>query len=136
MQSRRDHGPVRTDDELRERWKEIVAAETFRERTLWLTWYDPDGQMLPVVVPVDDLPPHPHGEVLDGLAQVVGSVLDGQAPGGSVAMLISRPGPPSVQGEDQAWARALTSRAAPGVRTRPLHLATSGSVRVLVADGP
>ena len=134
MSERRTHEPVRTDAELRQRWQEVVASEPFDERTLWLIWFDAGGQMLPVVMPVDELPRHPHGQTLDGLRHVAASVLEDQAPGGSVAMLLSRAGPPSADACDRAWAQALGSLGATGLRMRPLHLATAGGVGPLGAD--
>lgn len=127
---------MRSDKELRQRWEQIVEAEDFVDRTLWLTWYDSDSQMLPVVMPIDALPRHPHRQALDGLAHVATSVLEDQACAGSVAMLLSRPGPPAIDDCDRAWARALASLADTGLTMRPLHLATSDSVRVLAADVP
>ncbi len=82
-----------------------------------------------------ELPRHPHGQVLDGLGHVAGSVLEEQAPGGSVAMLLSRPGPSAVDACDRAWAQALGSLAATGVSMRPLHLATAGRSAPWTRDG-
>lgn len=127
--------PVRTDDELLQRWRLIMGEGGFGRRSLWLVWFDAQGKQLPMVVPVDDVPQRPDDELLGGLGEVVTEIVRDQAPGGSVAITLSRPGPSVVDGDDRAWGLALLDMASRNAITlRRFHLATTGSVRPLVGD--
>lgn len=129
-----EHRPVRTDDELHDRWQLLLRDETFEERTLWVTWYDERSVQLPVVVPVDQIPSSPDVDFLDKLATVMQGVL-GQVDGGWVSLALARPGSGLITSDDRAWAdqvrSTLTRHTLAG---RPLFLATSGRVRQLVLD--
>ncbi len=126
---------VRDDAEL------LTLAETLHHdvspvrRSLWVSWMDADGQVLPVVVPIDDIPELPDARMLDNLAFVVGEVLEREADGGSVMFMLERPGGDSVSDNDRCWndllRRATQER---GVSMRGLFLATAGGVRPLTLD--
>jgi hypothetical protein len=122
--------PVRSAAELTERWAGLLAPPVFRRRELWLAWFDDDGLMLPVVVPVDDVPLVPDLRLLDGLRQVSDTVLEEQLAGrGALAMALCRPGAPAVRDDDRGWAETL-SAALDGRWS--LHLAAGGVVTPLV----
>ena len=62
--------PIRSADELTRRWTLLLAPPVFGARSLWLSWLGSDGRMLPVVIPIDDLPELPDAGLLMGLRQV------------------------------------------------------------------
>ncbi|MGY1884193.1 hypothetical protein ACI799_02660 [Blastococcus sp. SYSU DS0753] len=121
--------------DLTDRWRAVLDPVQFAGRRLWLTWFGTDGRQLPVVVPVDDLPPLPDPGLLVGLREVHGSVVDDQLGGrGHLALALCRAGDPAVTAEDDAWAEGLRSVLDDdGVAgTWSLHVAASGSVLPLV----
>jgi hypothetical protein len=77
----------------------------------------------------------PDERALDGLAQVLRSVVDDLVPGGRVACLRSRPGRSAVTGEDRAWATGLYAaiRRA-GLPAEVVHLATDEALLPLRLD--
>ena len=135
MRNPMDLPPVHSDDELLDRWRLLMGQEGFAQRSIWLAWFDEHGKQLPLVTPVDDVPQHPDGELLDGFGEVVSTVVREHAPEGSVAITICRPGSSVVDDDDRAWGRALLEMARrQAVVLRRLHLATAGSVRPLAGD--
>ena len=85
--------PIRSDQELTARWAAMLEPPVFSARSLWLTWIDHDGLMLPVVLPVDDIPPVPDAGMLEGLRQLhIGIAQDRLTRGGRLAMALCRPG--------------------------------------------
>src|SRR5690242_17047653 len=89
--------PILTADELTTRWARMLAPPTFRARSLWLSWLDDDGLMLPVVMPVDDLPRLPDNGMLFGLLQLHETVAEMHLVGGGhLAMALCRPGRPEI----------------------------------------
>jgi hypothetical protein len=100
--------PVRSADELTSRWTSLLDPPVFGARSLWLMWLDADGRMLPVVIPVDDVPPVPNAAMLMGLRQVHDGVADQHLSGaGHLAMALCRPGRPEITEDDDEWAEAL-----------------------------
>jgi hypothetical protein len=131
--------PVRSADDLTARWASLLDPPVFGARSLWLTWLDDDGLMLPVIVPVDDLPALPDRQLMSSLLTVVGGVLDDQLPDddGHVAFALCRPGSPEATGDDDAWAEALQLAFDDAIDgTWSLHLAAAGRVTALVGPPP
>jgi len=107
---------VRTEQDLVQFWAALVGGDGFDRRTLWLVILDDDGRPAPTVVPVDDVPAAPSAADVDAFGQLLRH-LEGF---GLPVLLLSRPGPPSVQVHDRQWGRALA-----GFAPRwPIHLAT------------
>jgi hypothetical protein len=131
--------PVRTTEELTRRWEQLLDPPVFGARSLWLMWLDTDGLMLPVVVPVDDVPSVPDRGMLSGLLQLHDAVtaehLDGD---GHLAMALCRPGRPAITADDDEWAEALRDRLDDGQIDAgwSLHLAAGGSVVPLTGRLP
>jgi len=123
--------PIRTADDLTARWGALLEPPVFSARSLWLTWIDHDGLMLPVVVPVDDVPPVPDARMLVGLRGLhLGIAEDRLSDGGHLAMALCRPGRPTVTKYDDAWVDGLREALdeLPTGHTWSLHLAAGGSV--------
>src|SRR3954447_24957501 len=97
--------PVRSADELTRRWADLLDPPVFTARSLWLAWMGADGAMLPLLLPVDDLPaapPRPGGARPGGRGRGGGAglrtVRGGGGGGGGLhlALALCRPGPPEV----------------------------------------
>ena len=122
--------PVRTAAELTDRWTGLLSPPVFRRRELWLAWLDEDGLMLPMVVPVEDVPLVPDLRLLEGVQLMNDEVLEGHLSGrGALAMALCRPGGPGVRDDDRIWAATLGD-ALDGRWS--LHLAAGGRVTRLV----
>lgn len=131
--------PVRTDEDVRRRWRSLMGDGGFGRTSLWVVWYDADGRQLPVVMPIDDLPEMLDAALLDNLIMILADPVNVGA--ASVALALSRPGPGIVTTADRDRANAILA-AAERARRRgefslklwPIQLATANSVRTLTAD--
>ena len=126
--------PVRSAADLTRRWATLLDPPVFTARSLWLAWLEPDGRMLPIVVPVDELPPLPQGSTLSGLLTLHDAVAEqtGWAEG-HLALALCRPGPAGVTEDDAEWADALQAELDDLLDgTWSLHVAAAGSVVPLV----
>jgi hypothetical protein len=126
--------PVRSAAGLTGRWATVLDPPVFGARSLWLMWLDGEGQMLPVVIPVDDLPLVPAPTLLAGLLSVHDGVSEEHLGGGGhFALALCRPGRPEITEDDDEWAEALRDALDDQiVGTWSLHLAAAGSVHPLV----
>lgn len=131
--------PVRTDEDVRRRWRSLLGDGGFGRTSLWIVWYDAAGRQLPVVVPIDDLPARPDPTMLDNLIMILAD--PGSLGAASVALALSRPGPATVTAGDRDWANAIIAgadrarrRKAFGLKLWPIQLATANSVRTLAVD--
>ncbi|MGY1804996.1 hypothetical protein ACI78T_17075 [Blastococcus sp. SYSU D00922] len=127
--------PVRSADDLTSRWTLLLEPPVFRARSLWLAWLGPDRRMLPIVIPVDDVPLVPEPAMLENLRRLHDSLFESQLGGdGHFAMALCRPGEPVVRGDDEAWVQALSSALDEGQidGTWSLHLAAGGQVVPMV----
>jgi hypothetical protein len=127
--------PVRSAADLTRRWATLLDPPVFSARSLWLAWLDTDGRMLPIVVPVDELPPLPEWSTLSGLLTLHDAVAEqtGWAEG-HLAFALCRPGPATVVEDDAEWADALESELDGMLDgTWSLHLAAAGRVLPVVS---
>jgi hypothetical protein len=124
--------PVRTAEELTQRWEKLLDPPVFSARSLWLTWLD-DGLMQPVVLPVDDVPAVPDRLLLANIAQVSESIVESHCVGTAhLAMALCRPGRVRVTKDDEAWERGLAEALLTTSGTWSLHLAAGGTVVPMV----
>lgn len=120
--------PVRTPDELTDRWATILEPPVFGIRSLWLLWLD-DGHPLPLVIPVDDIPRRPQRATLGNLEQMASMVAGSEVTGSAhLAIALCRPGVAVVDADDVSWAEALREALVPFDGTWSLHLAAGGAV--------
>jgi len=127
--------PIRSADELTRRWTLLLDPSEFGARSLWLAWVGSDGRMLPIVVPVDDVPLVPEPAMLMNLRQWHDSLSESQLGGdGHLAMALCRPWDAVLRGDDEFWVDALRSTLDDGQidGTWSLHLAAAGRVVPLV----
>jgi hypothetical protein len=126
---------VRSASDLTSRWATLLDPPIFGACSLWLMWLGADGLVLPIVVPIDDLPPLPDGGLTAGLLQVhAGVVADHLGGEGHLALALCRPGRPQASQDDERWAARLHAALDDELQgTWSLHLAAGGRVSQLVA---
>jgi hypothetical protein len=127
--------PIRSTADLTARWTTLLDPPVFGARSLWLMWLDTDGRMLPVVIPVDDMPLVPDRVLTAGLLSVHEAVTEEHLRGdGHLALALCRPGRPEITGDDESWAEELRAALDDVIDgTWSLHVAAAGSVSPLVA---
>lgn len=117
---------VHTPADLFALWHSLMGDGGFGLRTLWLVFLYDDGQVAPVILPVEGIPVRPDHTVAN-LGSIIADLNeDGVS---SAAMLLSRPGPRAMTDDDRAWARALTP-----FTPWPVHLATADDLQVFAPD--
>jgi hypothetical protein len=124
-----DQSPIESTVELTARWQKIVAWEPFRLRSIWLLFIDRDSHPAGPLITVDDVADGPYAVGLDELVDLCRSIIDGPGGGGSVALLMSRPGAAPWTVSDRAWGRFLQRGAEElGEPVWPVHLAHTQAV--------
>jgi hypothetical protein len=124
--------PLRTDDEILARVSSIVGPEAGPTQSLWLFLLDRDDIMLPVVVPLDDVPDFPEFDLVGNVCSMITRILGEHGDQGSVVIVLSRPGPPVIGDVDRYWSRALTEGGrASGLEIRMLCVATRDGILAL-----
>ena len=127
--------PIRSAAELTAHWAALLDPPTFGARSLWLMWLDDDRRPLPLIIPVDGVPPLPSRELLSGLLSLHdGICAEHLTESGHLAMALCRPGRPTILEDDEEWAEALHDLLDDGQidGTWSLHLAAGGQVVPLV----
>ena len=126
--------PVRSADDLTARWTALLDPPVFGARSLWLSWIDADGLMLPVVVPVDDVPRRYDHRMTTGLLHLHDVMTEEHLTGeGHLATALCRPGGPEATDDDYEWAEDLRSDLEDQIDgTWSLHLAAGGRVTPLI----
>ncbi len=121
--------PIHTLPEMHLHWRRIVGRPGFASRELWVTLLDPDHRVLPTLQVIEDLTRHPTRRFVRNLIGVYDDVLARSAPGGSIGMMLARPGGSTLTAADLRWSQALqceaTRRAVP---LWPLFIAADDAV--------
>jgi hypothetical protein len=121
-----------TDADVLSRVDELIDSGARATRSLWLFFVSADGAQLPVVVPIDDVPPRPVPHLIGTVCTVIAGIIAEQVPGGSAILALTRPGPAAPGPDDRYWARSVqVSAQQHNVAIRMLCLATPGCVRQL-----
>jgi hypothetical protein len=127
---------VRTQADLRNTWRALLGDLNHSDRRVWLLFLDRDGQPSGPLLTIDDLPDGPYDLPVDDLVTVCREILDGPGGGGSVALLVSRPGRDPWHVGDRAWGRYLTAAAHRiGGQVWPVHRANARELTAVPADG-
>jgi hypothetical protein len=123
---------VRTQAELEALWRRLMGDLGFGRTTLWLLLLEGTGDVLPVVVPIDDIPTRP----TDAVERLSGLLVHLVPPGGSVAFLLTRPGADAaLTPSERAWVRALEIVARNvGSTVWPVHRANDEALRACTPD--
>jgi hypothetical protein len=103
--------PVHSDAELTERWRTLLQLDGApSRRSLFLAWLRPDGTMVRLLVPIEDVPLEPDRVVLANLAELHATVAQAEnlEPAGlHLALLLEREGPPELSPDDHAWCSTI-----------------------------
>ena len=105
--------PVTSDAELTERWRGLLHLDgPPSDRRLFLAWLRADGTMVPLLVPVEELPFEPDRVAIGNLAELHAAVTDSEGAAPTelhLAMCLERPGPAAPGPDDAAWCTAIES---------------------------
>jgi hypothetical protein len=84
---------------------------------------------------IEDIPRWADPTLCESLLELSGHIVGRNCAGGSVAMLLTRPGRNPMEDADRSWARSLTSAAEQyGVSMWPVHFANDVELRVFAPD--
>jgi hypothetical protein len=129
------HAPVRTDRDLDRIWRALMGPLGFRTRRLWILLLDADDRPVPQVTQIDDIPYEIDARLCEPVMHMCLHLLESIVPGGSVAILFSRPGQNSMSQGDRELARALhTAASDTDVALRPTHFANDVVLSVFALD--
>jgi len=96
---------ITNDADARELLSRLLGPALRRQ--LWAFFVAPDGEQLPIVIPIDGIPASPSGDELRSIVSSLGQVLDEYSPGGSILFALERPGDETPHGFDELWADGL-----------------------------
>lgn len=103
--------PVASDSELTERWCALLQLDgPPASCTLFLAWLRPDGTMVPLLMPVEEVPIEPDRAALANLSAAHAAVAESEDvdPGElHLALLLERHGPAGLSPDDHAWCSAI-----------------------------
>jgi hypothetical protein len=126
---------IRTAAQLEQFWRALLEPLGFGQRTLWVQLLAEDGLPIPQTIQIDDVPLEQEPAMCRSLMEICSTVLEENAPDGSVAVLLSRPGRDGMREDDRCWARDLTEAGAElGVNLWPVHLANDLRLQVFAPD--
>jgi hypothetical protein len=127
--------PVVTDLDLERLWRALMQPLGFWTRRLWIMMIDADNQPVPQLTEIDDIPDELDTQLCEPLMEVSSHLLHSIVPGGSIALLFSRPGRNPMSATDRQVARSLAAAARERcVRLRPTHFANDLVLSVFAAD--
>ena len=127
--------PVRTDADLRQRWRALMGELGFAGHSLWMNLVDRGGRMTPMLMQVEALDEHPEVRMLDNLMGICAELVADVEPGGRPAFLLTRPGSAALNEWDRRWARGLVESAGRcGLPLWPVHRANDEVLLVVAPD--
>ncbi|MGI8675667.1 MAG: hypothetical protein ACR2JT_01895 [Nocardioidaceae bacterium] len=130
-----DMRPVRSQADLWRYWRALMGPLGFSERLLWLQFLEPDGRVTPSLTQITELPRVPDARLVDNLMMLCHRVCRDNLEGGSVAVLLSRPGPAGITADERIWAQRLTDAAVLAeVPLWPVHVANDQVLVVIPPD--
>ncbi|WP_089771571.1 hypothetical protein [Ruania alba] len=127
--------PLRSDHDLLD-WARFVHQDVRPTRsTLWVLLLDSKDHPLPLLLPIEDVPETPDACTLLEVLTFLSRLLVEHAPGGSVALLLERPGASRRGPGDRTWdAQIRTVARRMKVRVRAFFVAGTGSVLPMTLD--
>lgn len=138
--------PLRNAVDLSALWRRLMGRGLFETRTLWLLFLDETDRPTKLIVPIEDIPAEPDLEALDGIGRMLDGVVNGALDGvlddgvlhhgcgGTVPMLLSRPGSGVMTDGDRRWAAEVKRCLGRHLGPWPVHLATWNRIRVFAPD--
>jgi hypothetical protein len=107
----------------------------FSRPRLWLAFLEPDDTMSAHLTQIEDIPRWADSTMCRSLLELCHHIVGRSGAGGSVAMLLTRPGRNPMDEADRSWAAHLTSAAERlGVSMWPVHFANDVELRVFAPD--
>jgi hypothetical protein len=126
---------LRTQADVASFWTRICHPLGWTRHDLWFVIVDADGRPLPVVQDVQGLSVEVEPDVVESLVEVWRRVRDDLVPGGSIAVLLCRPGAAVVQPSDREWTAALVTAASDAdVPLEVVHVASDDAIVPLPLD--
>jgi hypothetical protein len=126
---------IRNSADLCLRWQALMGPLGFGQPRLWIAFLEPDNMMSAQLTQIEDIPRWADSRMCGALLEMCRHLVGRTGAGGSVAMLLSRPGRNSMDSADRSWARYLTSAADDlGVSMWPVHFANDVELRVFAPD--
>lgn len=118
---------------LLDAWLERVRVHSWTHRELWFLIVH-DGEPMPVLTQIDELPAFPDPLVLEGLMHTCSHLTD-EGAALTVAFCLVRPGSGPPSAADRRWATALVTAARQaGVPIETIHHANSHAVGAFTPD--
>lgn len=99
--------PVPDDTAALDLMLRLVGPERAGPPAVWFALLDAERRLLPVVLPIGEVPLRPDVAAARQLVHVLASVLDREAPGGSVVVAVVRAAGGDHGSFERAWAHAL-----------------------------
>ncbi|ACZ29952.1 hypothetical protein Xcel_0921 [Xylanimonas cellulosilytica DSM 15894] len=113
----------------------VLRDDLLPHRCLHLTWLDDGDRVTGLLLPLGAIPTVPDAERATRFGDLVRTVIDEHAPGGSVVGILERPGGALIQHGDRAWNSMLRAQGVRlGFRVRGFFVATQAGVRPLALD--
>jgi hypothetical protein len=126
---------IRNSDELCLRWRALMGPLGFGSPRLWIAFLGRDNIMSAQLTQIEDIPGRADAKVCGSLLEMCRHIVGRDGAGGSVAMLLARPGRNPMDDADRSWARCLTSAADQlKICMWPVHFANDAELRVFAPD--
>jgi hypothetical protein len=127
--------PIRNSEELCLRWRALMGPPGLGEPRLWIAFLGPDNVMSAQLTQIEDIPRLAYSKLCGPLLEMCRHVVSRSGAGGSVAMLLTRPGRNPMDDADRSWGRCLAAAADNlGVSMWPVHFANDVELRVFAPD--
>ena len=126
---------IRNSDDLCLRWRALMGPLDFGRPRLWIAFLEPDNMMSASLTQIEDIPRRADSKMCGSLLEMCRHVVGRNGAGGSIAMLLTRPGRNPMDDADRGWARGLISAADHlSVAMWPVHFANDVELRVFAPD--
>jgi hypothetical protein len=126
---------IRNSGDLCLRWRALMGPLGFGRPRLWIAFLEPDNMMSAQLTQIEDIPRRADTKMCGSLLEMCRYVVGRNGAGGSVAMLLTRPGRNAMDDADRSWARCLTAAADHlSVSMWPVHFANDLELRVFAPD--
>jgi hypothetical protein len=83
---------IRNSDELYLRWRALMGPLGFSRPRLWIAFLGPDNMMTAPLTQIEEIPRTADSRMCGSLLEMCRHVVGRDGAGGSVAMLLTRPG--------------------------------------------